>query len=384
MKIAFVTNICAHYRVKTFETLARYHEVDYYFFSEGDEWYWQRQHGVRTGNFRHTYLPGFRIGRTRITPTLPWKLWRGDYDVYIKCINGRFALPMTYLIARLKNKPFVLWTGIWMRLQTPFHRFAWPLSRYIYHHADAIVVYGEHVKQYLVSEGVPAERIFIAAHAVDNDVYHRTIAEEEQNALRQKLQIQPHQKVILYLGRLETIKGLPYLLEAFRLLAHNDAVLVLAGHGSEREQLEQLAREKGILERVRFAGYVPVEQSILYYAIAWTLVLPSITLPYGKELWGLVVNEAFNQGVPVIATDAVGAAAGRLVEDGKTGLIVPERNSAALADALRRILDNPELRHSLSQHARSRIADWDNERMVQGFRQAVAYVIDRQKVHRNI
>jgi glycosyltransferase involved in cell wall biosynthesis len=383
MKLAFVTNICAHYRVKTFETLARYHEVDYYFFSEGDEWYWQHQHGVRTGNFHYTYLPGFRISRTRISPTLPWELWRGDYDVYIKCINGRFALPMAYLIARLKNKPFVLWTGIWTRLQTPFHRFAWPLTRYIYHHADAIVVYGEHVKRYLVSEGVPAERIFIAAHAVDNDAYRRAITEEEKNALRQKLQIQPHQKVILYLGRLEKVKGLPYLLESFRLLARNDAVLVLAGHGSEREQLEQLAREKGILERVRFAGYVPVEQSILYYAIAWTLVLPSITMPYGNELWGLVVNEAFNQGVPVIATDAVGAAAGGLVEDGKTGLIVPERNSTALADGIRLILDNPELRHDLGQHARSRITDWDNERMVQGFLQAVAYVIDRQKAHQN-
>jgi len=70
-RLAFVTNICAHYRVKTFETLARYRDVDYYFFSVGDEWYWQQQQGVRAGGFHYEYLPGFRVGRTRITPTLP-------------------------------------------------------------------------------------------------------------------------------------------------------------------------------------------------------------------------------------------------------------------------------------------------------------------------
>jgi len=87
-----------------------------------------------------------------------------------------------------------------------------------------------------------------------------------------------------------------------------------------------------------------------------------------------VINEAFNQGVPVIATDAVGAAAGGLVQDGVNGFVVPERDSVALAQALRRILDNPDLRERFSQNARQIIAAWDNERMVLGFREAVEYV----------
>jgi hypothetical protein len=95
-------------------------------------------------------LPGFRLGQIRITPTLPWKLWQKSYDVYIKCITRCFALPLTYLVARLKCKPVILCTGIWSRLQMPFHRLTWTLTRYIDHHANAIVVYGEHVKRYLV------------------------------------------------------------------------------------------------------------------------------------------------------------------------------------------------------------------------------------------
>ena len=147
MKVAFVTNFCPHYRVKTFETLARHQEMDYLFFSKGDEWYWRQQHGVRQGAFQFEYLPGFSIGRVRMTPALPLRLWRGQHRVIIKCITGRFALPAAYVVARLRGTPFVLWTGVWMRLQTPFHRLFYPVVRHIYRHADAVVVYGEHVKR---------------------------------------------------------------------------------------------------------------------------------------------------------------------------------------------------------------------------------------------
>jgi glycosyltransferase involved in cell wall biosynthesis len=377
-KIAFVTNICPHYRVETFKILAHWHDVDYYFFSAGNEWYWQQQHGVQAGNFHYEYLPGIQLGQTRITPTLPWKLWRQKYDVYIKCINGRFALPITYLIARLKRKPFILWTGIWARLQTPFHRLAWPITRFIYRHADAIVVYGEHIKRYLVSEGVIADRVFVAAHAVDNEVYRQHVIEEERAALRQQLNIAPGEKVVLYLGRLEEMKGLTYLLDAFASLHRDNALLVFAGAGAEKERLESLSSEMGIRDRVRFTGYIKQEKTLPYYAIAWVYVLPSITMPYGKEPWGLVVNEAFNQGVPVIATEAVGSAAGGLVQDGINGFVVPERNSHALAQSLQHIMDDTHLREQLSRNARQVIAGWDNERMVLGFRQAVEYVTNRE------
>lgn len=378
-KIAFVTTFCPHHRQKTFELLGRYHNVDFYFFSTGDDWYWQQQHGVRVGDFHCEYLSGFRLGRTRVTPTLPWGLWRGNYDVYIKCINGRFALPVTYTIARLRRKPFILWTGIWMRLQTSAHRLFFPLTRYIYRHADAIVVYGEHVKRYLISNGVPTERIFVAAHAVDNDAYNYEVPEEDTAALRQELGIRQGQKVVLYLGRLEEGKGLPYLLEAFASFQRSDVMLVVAGEGSSRARLAQIAEEKGIVDQVRFVGYIPPEKTVPYYALACVYVLPSVTTPVFKEPWGLVVNEAFNQGVPAVVTDAVGAAAGGLVQDGVNGFVVPERDSVALAKATGRVLGDIALREQMSKNARSTIVEWDNERMVKGFGEAIAFVSAERK-----
>jgi glycosyltransferase involved in cell wall biosynthesis len=375
MKLAFVTNFCAHYQIKTFETLNSYHSTNYYFFSKGDEWYWQKQLGVQIGNFNYVYLSGFRLGHTRITPSLALKLWRGNYDVFIKCINGRFALPITYLIARLRRKPFILWTGIWIRLQKPIHRIFYPITRYIYRNSDAVIVYGEHVKRYLISEGISSERIFIAKHAVDNEIYSRSVLEKEKNVLRRELKIKLEQKILLYLGRLEKIKGLSYLLEAFSLLKRNDSVLVIAGMGSELIYLQKLAKEKGIDEFVRFVGYLPPEETVVYYASAWVCILPSITLASGKETWGLVVNESFNQGVPVIVTNAVGAAAGGMVKNGINGFTIKEKDSVSLYKALRKILDEPDLRDSMGQKAKKTISEWNNELMVMGFLNAIKYSV---------
>lgn len=370
----FVTNFCPHYRVETFAALARQVEVKFYFYSSGGEHYWPKEHGTRQGDFAGQYLPGVDLAGTRITLALISRLWNDDYDAVIKCINGKFALAVTYLIARLRRKPFVLWTGVWHTLQTPAQRLLFPFTRYLYRHSDAIVTYGDHVKHYLAGLGIHQQKIFSAHHAVDNAAYARPVSEKEVSDLRSALRLPAGRRIVLYLGRLEKIKGLDILLAAFARSAVSDAVLVLAGTGGEQPALERQAMQLGITQRVRFPGYIPVERAVLYYAAACVAVLPSITTPGGKECWGLVVNEAMNQGVPVIATDAVGAAAGGLVQHGVNGLIVPERDPESLAAALRRILSHSELRESMSRNARASVLAWNNQRMVAGFLQALEYV----------
>lgn len=376
MKIAFVTNLCAHYRIRTFEALGQEHNVTYFFFSAGDEWYWEQKHGTNVGNFQFKQLRGIRIGKTRFTLTLPYNLVKYRGDVYIKCINGKFALPITYIIARLLRKPFILWTGIWMRLNTPFHRAFFPIVRYIYRHSDAIVVYGEHVKEYLVSEGVRPNRIFVTNHAIENSAYNRYVSIGETDTLRNDLDISSDQSVLLSLGRLVPEKGLDILIKAFAYLQLDDVVLVIVGSGRDEPRLLELVKRYGITGRVRFVGYVPTDQTIPYYAIADAFVIPSITTNTFKEPWGLTVNEAFNQGVPVVATDAVGAAMGGLIENGINGYIIPERDVQALLDALHKLLSDSELRVTMSTNAKEKIDHWDNDLMVKGFLDAIASVQD--------
>jgi len=381
-KVGFVHNFASHYRTKVFEALSRMCDVEFYFYSDGGEWYWQRSHGVarKTGFVFHA-LRGFWLGRTRVTPGLVPALLFRKYNVFIKCINGKFALPLTYVIARLRRVPFVLWTGLWHRVDTPFHRLAFPLTRHIYQHADAVVAYGEHVRRYLISEGVDPARIFLASQAVDNEYYRKVVPLAEQLALRSQYAIPRDKKIVLFLGRLEAGKGLEFLLEAFAQTKPSEAVLVLCGTGHEEAMLRSLAKRLAIEDRVRFIGHVPTSEAVLFYSISWVAVLPSVTTPTFKEPWGLTVNETFNQAVPVIATDAVGAAAGGLLRNGRNGFVVPERDAAALREALETVLTNQRLRNQLGANAANDVTEWTQQRMAAGFRDAVAFVMAPHKTH---
>jgi GT2 family glycosyltransferase/glycosyltransferase involved in cell wall biosynthesis len=374
-RIVWVHNFATHYTVRLFELVSRLLTAEFLFFSDGEERYWLKANGVQQGNFPHVHLHGIQVLGTRIALCLPWRLWKSDCDAIVQCIDGKFALPVTYLVARLRRKPFVLYTGVWMRVDTLLHRLAFPFVRHIYRNADALIVYGEHVMRYLIQEGVRPERIFVETHAVDNRIYGRVVTEAELADLRLILAIPCHEPVILYVGRMEPEKGLEQLIRAFASMADSQAVLVLAGTGSQQPRLRSLAARLGVAGRVRWPGYVPPSGTPPYYALASVFVLPSITTRRDKETWGLVVNEAFNQSLPVIATDAVGAAAGGLIEDGVNGLIVPEGDAAALMGALRQMLCDEPRRRAMGALAHLKISTWDQEGAAATIEKAVRFAI---------
>jgi glycosyltransferase involved in cell wall biosynthesis len=374
LRVLMVHNFATHYTAKLFACLAARVRLKVIFFSGGGEWYWLKQTRVKRGlDCNHQYLRGVSIFGSRITPGLIIEVLFGTYDVVIKCINGRFALPLTFLCAKVRGKPFVLYTGVWTRIGSWVHRAAFPIVRFIYTHSDAVVVYGEHVKRYLITEGVDPARIFVAPHAADNELYGRPVAVSEIMSVRAQLGLASHQQIVLYVGQLVPVKGIPYLIEAFSKAECKDGVLVLVGSGSEREALENLVKESGCSERIRFVGYVPPERTMPYFAAATVLVVPSVSVQMGKETWGLIVNEAYNQGLPVIASEAVGAAAGGLVKDGVNGIIVPEKSAEAIARALNRILGDRDYRDRLGRAARDEITNWTDERRAGFFVQAVEY-----------
>ena len=91
-------------------------------------------------------------------------------------------------------------------------------------------------------------------------------------------------------------------------------------------------------------------------------------------MWGIVLNEAMNQGLPVIATDAVGAAIGGLIEHGKNGIVVPEKNSEAIHEALVLLLKNRNLRVRMGKNAAQTIRSFDHHKSFEGFDAAIRYV----------
>ena len=107
------------------------------------------------------------------------------------------------------------------------------------------------------------------------------------------------------------------------------------------------------------------------FAAADALVLPSEPTRSFREPWGLVANEAMLQGTPVIATDAVGAAAGGLVRDGDTGLVVAAGDARMLAAAIGRLAADPELRAQQAERGRTAALAHDFEAWARAFSRAL-------------
>jgi len=273
----------------------------------------------------------------------------GRHRAVIATSAGRLALPAAYFGARRARIPFLYWTGIWAQVRTPAHIAAIPLMRHIERHADATIAYGEHVAAYARAHG--ARNVHVAPHAVDGAFWGAEVGASERAAAR-ALAGEPD-FLSLYVGRAAPGKGVDVLLDAWartsRARGHSrhsgtfggtmTSMLLLAG--PQQSELPPLPAG------VRALGLVPPLELRALYAAADALVVPSVPTRSFREPWALVVNEAMAQGTAVIATDSVGAAAGGLVRDGETGIVVRSGDPVALARAIGRLRDDAGLRERL-------------------------------------
>jgi glycosyltransferase involved in cell wall biosynthesis len=142
-------------------------------------------------------------------------------------------------------------------------------------------------------------------------------------------------------------KGIPYLLRAFAS-APSSARLVIIGDGPERQDMEALAYDLGIKNRVSFTGFIPDAASLL--PAFDIFVFPSL-----KEGLPYVILEAIRAGVPVIATNVGGIP--DLIEHETNGLLIPRKNAAALSRAMTLLTGDPELRAIFAKTAHTRLRD---------------------------
>jgi len=154
--------------------------------------------------------------------------------------------------------------------------------------------------------------------------------------------------LLICVSRLVRQKGLPYLLEAFRLVNHEmPCHLIIIGDGPERQNLEQLATELGIRDRVDFLGFQT--NPFPYIARADVFVLASLW-----EGFGIVLIEAMALGTPVVATRAPYGPE-EIIEDGVDGLLVPVKNPPAMSRSIVKLLSDPSLRAQLAERGRETV-----------------------------
>ncbi len=363
MRLAFVHNRYIGYRIPLFKLISRAFDTTFFFDSERPKPKTQ----IHSSFSLTFHLP--RRPRYRLSPTLPIKLLRGNFDVFIAGDTGLANTYLTCCIAKLENKPFIVWSEEWhpdwYLTKKQFH---W--KRKLVSVADACVASGIKSKEFFQFLGVPDKKIFIAP-----DV---SIPKEPVN-LKYCLSdiginIAEDSMVILYLGRLVRGKGTSFLMEAFIKINQEfgNVALIIAGTGPLLRHIkEEISRSK--LKNVIMTGKAAneLEKNILYSSCD-IFVIPSV-YHRNVEPWGLVLNEAMYFSKPVIATNMVGSSYD-LVRDGINGYVIPERNVYALYQALRKIIANKYLRKKMGIESKKIVAgkfDWDH--MVQGFKDAIIF-----------
>jgi D-inositol-3-phosphate glycosyltransferase len=255
-------------------------------------------------------------------------------------LQERWGLPhvtMFHTLGEVKNRARVTEHEAPLRIQVE-HRLAGQ--------ADRIVCASQHEKHLLVRlYDADPDRIAVVPCGVDLDLFRPQDKEAARRALGYR-----DERIILFVGRIEPLKGIDILINAAAQLGEESDfhVLIVGGDRRSRQQvsqLQELASDLGIGERVWFLGAVDHEQLPLYYNAADVCVVPSY-----YESFGLVALEAMACGTPVVAS-RVGGLTGT-VRDGETGYLISWRCPEPFAERLELLLGNEALRRRFGEAAR--------------------------------
>jgi len=272
-------------------------------------------------------------------------LARENWDIVVEDIN---KLPL--FLATLTHLPFC---AIVPHLfgTTAFQEAAWPMAATValaerpiprlYRRAGFHAI-SESTRDDLVTRGIAPERIRVIHPGIDAASYSPAAGLDRT---------QP--PTFLYVGRLKRYKGVEVALRALALVRRlgADLTLDIAGTGDDADRLRELARSLGIVEAVRFHGFVSEGKKRELFRAATANLFPS-----PKEGWGLTVMEAAASGTPSLASDSPGLRDS--VRDGVTGYLVPHGDPAALAERMRQLADDPELVARLGRAARAHAEAW--------------------------
>lgn len=224
------------------------------------------------------------------------------------------------------------------------------LKNFIYRKAAVCIGASLAIKGYFKDVG--AKNIEVIPNGIDLARFEGL----DRQRSRQKLRL-GDEFVVMTVARLESVKGIDLLIEAMGKggLPEVNCRLVIIGDGSERKNLEDLAKRLNLKGRVRFLGQISNEEIPEYLVAADCFVLPS-----REEGFGIALLEARAAGLPVIATKVGGIL--DIIKDEKTGILIESRDSQAISEAIYKIYSQPEFAQNLVQNAKVNLEkyDWQN------------------------
>ncbi len=298
-----------------------------------------------------------------------WGEAAGAY-YYLKWHGNPLAVPVvTYLQGTYLGELGTVWTlarrhGEWRRL---LGFFPWRTIQYFrwdlwYTHGADLVIGASHENAALARWGylLPQRKLVASVNGVDVDRFYPD--PEGGRRLRERLGLPDDVPVLLHCGRLEPEKGAQISLRAFaRLRAEEPSMrLVVAGDGSQREELRVQATDLGVADAVHFVGHVPNEDLPAFYNACTVFLYPSLAV----ESFGIAVAEAMACGRPVVASRRGGILTS--IDQPEVGRLVTPGDVGALADAIAGLLADPAKRDCMGIAARKKaVQALSTDRMVE-------------------
>jgi glycosyltransferase involved in cell wall biosynthesis len=294
-------------------------------------------------------LPEFRIGSFHS----PRTLWQGmrftryvwENRIQIVHSYGFYSNMFVVPAARLAGTAIVIAsirdTG---DVLTPAQRRA---QRIVCKAADCVLVNADAIREKLVEEGYDPGKIVVIRNGI---ILSRFDKKRGSAHLREELGLPLAAPLVIVSSRLNRMKGIEYFLDAAVILAARfpEVHFLIVGDGDSRKELENYANRLGLRHRVVFTGFRSDVPDVLSEAAV--SVLPSLSEGLSNSLL-----ESMAAGVPVVATRVGGNP--EVVEHEVSGLLVPPRDSAALADATGRLLEDENMAASFGQACRRRVTE---------------------------
>lgn len=302
-----------------------------------------RKRDELTGRFEERHITVHHLGRNKLDPLTFFDVKRIVNQANIDLIHahGYGSSNFARLVGAICGTPAIIHAHDDDKNYPWYQKTADSLlSRY----TDKAIAVSESVKAACVAKRkVDADKVVVLHNGIQLDKFVPP-APEQVREVREQWQIDPAERVVGVIGRLREEKGTRYFVEAAVdvLQKYPQTRFFIAGDGPLRQELEALARELGVAAQVTFAGFCQDIPAIL--ALLDVVVVPSLT-----EGSPLAVLEAMAMGKPIVATSVGGTK--EILENGKTGLLVPAGDHKALAKQILLLLQDESQKSYLGRNA---------------------------------
>jgi len=299
-----------------------------------------------------------------------WELLLTIFKAKVHIIHCRNALSTIIyggIAAKILRKPFIVSFHGYNPFRYGNNTF---IFNNILHSADKIITVSYDLKKYLANfMSIPLNKIAV----IHNGIKVVNITPRMREQKRKELGFCNRKPIVGCVGNLREVKGHRYLILASKIILNKfpEAIFILAGDGELKGELEELTEREGIKEKFLFLGK---RNDILeLMSIFDIFVLPSLSEGLCNALLEAMATE-----LPVVATNAGGNP--EVVVDGVTGFLVPPKNPYKMAEAIVKILQNPELAKQMGKAGRKRVEEkFSLERMVREYERVYRSIVHGQR-----